>query len=148
MVQAMKDAAGSFGVTLRDAPCRNDADIEAVIAALAQEGHGGLLPIAEIFNQMHGQTIGALSLKYKVPTVVFSPQLMESGGLISYAIDFPDLYSRSADYVNRILKGEKPASLPVQAPTKFKLTINVRTAKALDLTIPTALLATADEVID
>lgn len=148
MVQAMKDVAGSVGVTLRDAPCNSDADIEAVIAALSREGSGGLLPIAEIFNQMHGKTIGALSLKYRIPTVVFSPQMIEGGGLISYAIDFPDLYRRSAEYVDLILKGEKPANLPVQAPTKFKLTINLRTAKALGLTIPTSMLATADEVIE
>ena len=148
MLQAMKEVAGSIGVTLRDAPCRNDADIETVIATLAQEGSGGLLPIAEIFNQMHGKTIGALSLKYKVPAVVFTPQMMEGGGLISYATDFPDLFRRSADYVDRILKGEKPANLPVQAPTKYKLTINLRTAKALGRTIPTALLATADDVIE
>jgi putative ABC transport system substrate-binding protein len=143
MFQAMKDVAGSIGVTLRDAPCHNDADIETAIAALAQERRGGLLPIGEIFNQMHGKTIGALSLKYKVPTVVFTRQMIESGGLILY-----DIIGRSADYMDRILKGERAANLPVQAPTKFKLTINLRTAKALGLTIPTPLLATADEVIE
>jgi putative tryptophan/tyrosine transport system substrate-binding protein len=144
MFQAMKDAAASFGVTLRDAPCHDDADIERVIAGLAQQGSGGLLPIAEIFNQMHGKSISTLALKYKVPTMVFSSQMIESGGLISYAIDFPDLFRRSADYVDRILKGKALANLPVQAPTKFKLTINLKTAKALGLTIPTALLAAAD----
>jgi putative ABC transport system substrate-binding protein len=144
----MKDVAASVGVTLRDAPCNSDADIEAVIAALSHEGRGGLLPIAEIFNQRHGKTIGALSLKYKIPTVVFTPQMIEGGGLISYATDFPDLYRRWAEYVDLIFKGEKPANLPVQAPTKFKLTINLRTAKALGITIPAAMLATADEVVE
>lgn len=148
MVQAMKDAAGSIGVTLRDAPCQSDADIEAVMSALAQQGSGGLLPIAEIFNQMHRKTISALALKYKIPAVVFTPQMIEDGGLISYATDLFDLYRRSADYVDRILKGERLANLPVQAPTKFKLTINLRTAKALGLTIPAALLAITDEVIE
>jgi putative tryptophan/tyrosine transport system substrate-binding protein len=148
MLKAMEGAANSFGVTLRDAPCHDEAEIEAVMAGLAQRGGGGLLAIAEIFNQMHGKAIVALALKYKIPTNVFSPQMIESGGLMSYAIDFPDLYRRAAGYVDRILKGEKPADLPVQAPTKFKLTINLRTARALNLGISTTLLALADEVIE
>jgi len=148
MLRAMQDVAQSMGVTLRDAPCYDDAGIEAVMAALAREDSGGLLLIAEIFNQMHGEVITTLALKYKIPTNVFSRQLAESGGLISYAIDFPDLFRRSAAYVDRILKGEKPADLPVQAPIKFKLTINLRTAKVLSLTVPLRLLATADEVIE
>ena len=148
MLRAMQDVAQLMGVTLRDAPCYDDAGIEAVMAALAREDSGGLLLIAEIFNQMHGEVITTLALKYKIPTNVFSRQLAESGGLISYAIDFPDLFRRSAAYVDRILKGEKPADLPVQAPIKFKLTINLRTAKVLSLTVPLRLLATADEVIE
>jgi putative ABC transport system substrate-binding protein len=148
MLQAMEGAGKSMGVTLRDAPCHDDAGIEAVMGALAQEDGGGLLLIAEIFNQMHGEAITTLALKYKIPTNVFSRQLVESGGLISYAIDFPDLFRRSAAYVDRVLKGEKPADLPAQAPTKFKLTINLRTAKVLGLTVPLRLLATADEVIE
>jgi putative ABC transport system substrate-binding protein len=148
MLRAMEAAAKSFGVTLRDAPCHDEAEIEAVIAELAQRGGGGLLAIAEIFNQMHGKAMTALALKYKVPTNVFSPQMIKSGGLISYAIDFPDLYLRAAGYVDRILKGDKPADLPVQAPTKFKLTINLKTANALGLTISTTLLSIADEVIE
>jgi len=95
-----------------------------------------------------GKAIGVLALKYKIPTNVFSPQMIESGGLISYAIDFPDLYLRAAGYVDRTLKGENPAELPVQAPTKFKLTINLKTANALSLTISTALLSIADNVIE
>jgi putative ABC transport system substrate-binding protein len=148
MLGAMEGAANSFGVALRDAPCHDEAGIEAVMAGLPQRGAGGLLAIAEIFNQMHGKAIGALALKYKIPANVFSRQLVESGGLMSYAIDFPDLYLRAAGYVDRILKGEKPADLPVQAPTKFKLTINLRTARALNLSISTTLLALADEVIE
>jgi len=148
MLGAMEGAANSFGVTLRDAPCHDEAEIEAVMAGLAQRGGGGLLAIAEIFNQMHGKAIGALALKYKIAANVFSRQLVESGGLISYAIDFPDLYLRAAGYVDRILKGAKPADLPVQAPTKFKLTISLRTARALNLSISTTLLALADEVIE
>ena len=148
MLEAMQGAANSLGVVLRDAPCHDEAGIEVVMAGLAQRGGGGLLAIAEIFNQMHGKAIAALALKYKIPTSVFSPQMIESGGLMSYAIDLPDLYRRAAAYVDRILKGEKAAYLPVQAPTKFKLTINLRTARALNLSISTTLLALADEVIE
>jgi putative ABC transport system substrate-binding protein len=148
MLRAMEAAAQSIGVTLTDAPCHNDSDIEAAIAALARGGSGGLLAIAEIFNQLHGKAIVSLALKYKIPTNVFTPQMIESGGLISYVIDIPDQYRRSATYVDRIFKGEKPADLPVQAPTKFKLTINLKTAMALNITIQTALLSTADEVIE
>jgi putative tryptophan/tyrosine transport system substrate-binding protein len=148
MVQAMEEAAKSIGVAVRNAPCRDHAGIESVMASLAQGGGGGLLAIAEIFNMMHRQVIGDLAIKYKIPTIVFSPEMIASGGLISYAIDFPDLFTRSASYVDRILKGGKPIDLPVQAPTKFKLTINLRTAKALGLTVPLTLQAGADEVVE
>lgn len=148
MLAAMEPAARSMGVTLRDAPCHDDAEIEAVMASLAQVDGGGLLAMAEPFNQAHGLAIVRLALKYKIPTNVFLPQMIEGGGLISYAIDFPDLFARSAAYVDRVLKGEKPADLPVQAPTKFKLTINLKTAKALNVTMAPALLGTADEVIE
>jgi putative ABC transport system substrate-binding protein len=92
--------------------------------------------------------IGNLALKYKIPTIVFTPQMIASGGLISYTTDLLDLFSRSASYVDRILKGEKPADLPVQAPTKFKLTISLKTANALGVTVAPALLNNADEVIE
>ena len=148
MLQAMENGAKSIGVAVRDAPCHDDTDIEAVMATLAQGGSGGLLALGDIFNQVHGKAIVALALKYKVPTVVSTRQITESGGLMSYALDIPDLFRRSADYVDRILKGEKPADLPVQAPTKFELTINLRTAKALSITVSDKLLGTADEIIE
>jgi len=148
MVRAMEDAAKSIGVVVRDAPCHNDADIEAAIAALAQAGNGGLLTLGDVFNQVHRDTIATLALKYKVPTVVNTRQMLESGGLFAYIIDIPNLFRHSATYVDRILKGEKPADLPVQAPTKFALMINLKTAKALGVTIAPALLNNADEVIE
>ena len=148
MLAAMEPAARSMGVTLRDAPCHDEAGIETLMVSLAQAGGGGLLTMAELFNQAHGLAIVGLALKYKIPTNVFVPQMIHGGGLISYAIDFPDLFVRSATYVDRILKGEKPADLPVQAPAKFKLTINLKTAQALNVTIAPALLETADEVIE
>ena len=148
MLRAMEGAARSLGVTLRDAPCHDDAGIEATMTALAQAGDGGLLAIAEVFNVIHRQAIATLALKYKIATHVFTPQMIESGGLMAYVIDYPDLFRRSAVYIDRIFRGEMPANLPVQAPTKFHLTINLRTAKALGLNVPASLLALADEVIE
>jgi putative ABC transport system substrate-binding protein len=105
------------------------------------------LALGDVFNLAHREAIVALALKYNIPTVVDTRQITESGGLMSYGIDFPDLFRRSATYVDRILKGDKPVDLPVQAPTKFELLINLKTAKALGVTVPETLLATADEVI-
>jgi putative ABC transport system substrate-binding protein len=148
MLRAIMDAAKSFGVTLRDAPCHDDAGIEAVMVALAQDGRGGLLALGDIFNQVHHETINVLALNYRIPTVVNSKQVTESGGLMSYTVDIPDLYRRSATYVDRILKGAKPGDLPVQRPIKLELAINLKTAKALDVTITQTLLVAADEVIE
>jgi putative ABC transport system substrate-binding protein len=148
MLQAMENGAKSIGVAVRDAPCHDDTGIEAVMATLAQGGAGGVLALGDVFNQVHREAIVALALKYKVPTVVNTRQITESGGLMSYALDIPDLFRRSTDYVDRILKGEKPADLPVQAPTKFELRINLKTAKALSITVSDKLLGTADEIIE
>jgi putative ABC transport system substrate-binding protein len=148
MLRGMEDGAKSIGVTVRDAPCHDDAGIESVMAALAQGGCGGLLALGDVFNQVHREAIAALALKYKVPTVVNTRQGVESGGLISYSTDIPELFFRSATYVDRILKGEKPADLPVQTPTKYELVINLKTAKALGIEVPPTLLARVDEVIE
>ena len=149
MVRAVTNAAKSIGVAVRDTPCRDDTEIEAVVAALAQGGGGGgLLVLGDIFTQVHREAITSLALKYKIPTVVNTRQITESGGLIGYVLDIPDLFSRSTIYVDRILKGEKPGDLPVQLPTKFELIINLKTAKALDVAISPALLATSDRVIE
>lgn len=127
MLWAMEDAAKSFGVTVRDALCHDDAGIEVVMAALARGGHGGLLALGDVFNQVHREAIVALALKYRIPTLVLSRQVTEGGGLMSYSLDLPDLYRRSTAYVDRILKGAKPGDLPVQRPTKFELVINLKT---------------------
>jgi putative tryptophan/tyrosine transport system substrate-binding protein len=148
MVRTMEDSAKSIGVVVRDAPCRDETGIEAVMAALAKEGGGGLLALGDIFTQVHREAIAVLSLKYKIPTVVNTRQAVESGGFILYGVDIPDLFRRSATYVDHILKGKKSADLPVQAPTKFRLLINLKTAKALGLTVPPNLLALADEVTE
>jgi putative ABC transport system substrate-binding protein len=104
MMRAIIDAAKSFGVAVRDAPCHDDAEIDAVVAALARGGGGGLLALGDVFNQVHHEAIVALTLKYNVPALVNSRQITETGGLMSYSLDFPDLYRRSASYVDRILK--------------------------------------------
>jgi putative ABC transport system substrate-binding protein len=148
MVKLLENAAPFVGVTVQDAPCHDDAGIEAVMASLSLGGNGGLLALGDIFNVAHRETIVGLALKYKIPTFVNARPMIEGGGLMLYGPDFPDLFRRSATYVDRIFKGEKPAGLPVQTPTKFALVINLKTAKALGVTIPPKLLFTADEVIE
>jgi putative ABC transport system substrate-binding protein len=148
ILRAMEDATQAMGVTLRDAPCHDDNEIEAVMVSLASGGGGGLIALGDIFNQVHREAIVALALKYKIPAAVNSRQIIEGGGLFFYGPDFPDLFRRSAAYVDRILKGEKPVDLPVQAPTKWQLVVNLKTAKALGIEIPAKLLFTADEVIE
>jgi putative tryptophan/tyrosine transport system substrate-binding protein len=148
MVRAMDDAAKALGVVLREAPCHDDGEIQAMMSALARDGRGGVLALGDAFNQVHRLAIIALALEYRIPTVAAERQITEIGGLMSYTIDLPDLFRRSATYVDRILKGAKPSDLPVQLPTKFEIAINLKTAKALGVTITPSLLATADEVIE
>jgi putative tryptophan/tyrosine transport system substrate-binding protein len=148
MLRALEKGAKAFGVTVRDGPCHDDAEIEALLASLARNGSGGLLALGDVFNQIHRQAIIAAALKYRVPTIVNTWQMTEEGGLMSYTIDIPDLYRRAAAYVDRVLKGAKPGDLPVQRPIKFQTLINLKTAKALGITVAPQLLATADEVIE
>jgi putative tryptophan/tyrosine transport system substrate-binding protein len=119
-------------------------EIERAVAAFARTANGGMIATATATSSVHHDLIVALAARYKLPAV-YADRL--NGGLISYSPDRVDAFRRAAGYVDRILKGEKPAALPVQAPTKYELVINLKTAKALGLTIPTTLLATADEVI-
>jgi putative tryptophan/tyrosine transport system substrate-binding protein len=107
-----------------------------------------LLVLTDIFTIVHRATILATAAQHRLPTVYFARSFTEAGGLMSYGIDYADLFLRSAAYVDRILKGASPQDLPVQEPTKFELAINLRTAKARDITLSTTLLATADEVIE
>jgi putative tryptophan/tyrosine transport system substrate-binding protein len=147
-VRAIEEAAPSFAVTMRAAPCHDDAEIEAMIAGLAREGRGGLIALPDPFILVHREAIVGIAGRHSVPAVYPFRFLATMGGLMSYGVDQYDIYRRAASYVDRILKGEKPGDLPVQAPTKFELVINLKTAKALDITIATSLLATADEVIE
>jgi putative ABC transport system substrate-binding protein len=122
--------------------------IEAAVASFARMPHGGLIPAASAATALHRDLIIALAARHKLPAVYFDRNFVAAGGLISYGIDFVDQYRRTAGYVDRILKGEKPADLPVQAPTKFETVLNLKTAKALSLTVPDAVLVRADEVIE
>lgn len=148
MMRAIEQAAPAFAMSAQGTPCRDDAGIEAVIAELANAGRGGLLVLTDIFNIVHRDTILAAAAKHRLPTVYFTRSFTDAGGLMSYGIDYADLFLRSAAYIDRILKGINPRDLPVQQPTKFELSINLRTAKARDITLSTTLLATADEVIE
>jgi putative tryptophan/tyrosine transport system substrate-binding protein len=145
---AIQAVAASFGVETIPLGVRDAGEIEHDIAAFAQGSNGGLIVTGSAWAVVHRKLIVALAARHKLPTVYWDRAPVMSGGLISYGVDLPDQYRRAADYVDRILKGEKPADLPVQAPTKYELVINLKTAKALGLEIPPSLLARADEVIE
>ena len=127
---------------------RDAGEIERAVAAFARISNGGLIVTGSAMASLHRNLIVALAARHKLPAVYPARYFAAAGGLISYGPDFVDQYRRAASYVDRILKGEKPADLPVQAPTKYELVINLKTAKALGLEVPPMLLARADEVIE
>jgi len=141
-------AAPSFGVEVRPVGVRDAPEIERAVTAFARSSNGGLIVTAIPPSAVHRELIVALAARHRLPAVYSFRYYATSGGLISYGPDTTDQFRRAADYVDRILKGEKPADLPVQAPTKYELVINLKTAKALGLTVPDSLLARADEVIE
>ena len=141
-------AAQSIGVKANAAPVHDIAEIERVIAALAGEANGGLMSVPDVFLAVHRDRIIDFAARYRVPAVYQYRYFTGSGGLISYGPDPLDQFTRAAEYIDRILKDAKPADLPMQTPTKYELVINLKTAKALDLTIPPTLLARAVEVIE
>jgi putative ABC transport system substrate-binding protein len=145
---AIQGVAASFRVELTALDVREAAAIERSIGSFAQEPNSGLIVLANPTATVHLDLIVTLAARHRLPTIYPYRYFTVGGGLISYGVDNLDLYSRAAAYVDRILKGEKPADLPVQNPTKFVLAINLRTAKALGLTVPPTLLARADEVIE
>jgi ABC-type uncharacterized transport system substrate-binding protein len=144
----IQSVAASLGVEVSPVNVRDAVEIERAIAAFARSPNGGLIVTASALSAVHRDLIIALSARHKLPAVYYERYFVGAGGLISYGPDFVDQYRRAAGYVDRILRGEKPADLPVQAPTKYVLTINLKTAKALGLEVPTTLLARADEVIE
>ena len=127
---------------------RDAAEIEHAIAAFARSANGGLIVTGSPLILAHRDLIIALAARHKLPAIYIERFFVTAGGLISYGPNFLDQYRRAAGYVDRILKGEKPADLPVQAPTKYELAINLKTAKALRLEMPQSVLARADEVIE
>jgi putative tryptophan/tyrosine transport system substrate-binding protein len=146
---AVQTVAPSFGVELTPVGVRSADEIERGVATLARSANGGLIVVGPMSSvQLHRTLIIALAARHRLPAVYGSPVWSKAGGLISYGADPLDQYRRAAEYVDRILKGEKPSDLPVQAPTKYELVINLKTAKAMDLTVPETLLARADEVIE
>jgi putative ABC transport system substrate-binding protein len=146
---AIQTVAASLGVEVTPVGVRDAGEIERAITAFARGSNGGLIMVGPPSSvQRHRDLIIALAARHRLPTVYPGNFFVMSGGLISYGADPVDQYRRAAGYVDRILKGEKPADLPVQQPTKFELVINLKTAKALGLTVPDTLLARADEVIE
>jgi putative tryptophan/tyrosine transport system substrate-binding protein len=140
--------APSFNLQYAAAPVSNVADIQEAIDASALESNCGLIVIGGTVTSANREAIVQLTAQHRLPTVYAFRYYVTSGGLLSYGVDGVDLFRRAAKYVDLILRGAKPADLPVQTPTKFELAVNLRTAKALGLTIPPSLLATADEVIE
>jgi putative ABC transport system substrate-binding protein len=143
-----KAAAASLGVEAIVAPFNDMPTLESLVAAEAREPNSGLVVIPDAFTQQHRAEIAALAARFHVPAVYWSHSFAEAGGLISYGPYLVDEYRRAAVYADRILKGTKPSELPVQAPVKFELVVNLKTAKELGLDVPPPLLTAADEVIE
>jgi putative ABC transport system substrate-binding protein len=146
---AIESLGPTVGVDVRSLPFRNPTDdIESAVAAFAESTRGALVILPTAINNHHRKRIISLAANHRLPTVYPYRYFVTDGGLMYYGIDSVDLFRRSAFYVDRILKGEKPADLPVQAPTKYELVVNLKTAKALGIDVPPTLLARADEVIE
>jgi len=144
----IQSVAPSVGVDVTPMNVRDAGEIERAVTAFARSGNGGLILTASALAAVHRDLVIGLAARHKLPAVYVSRYFVAGGGLISYGADFVDQFRRAAGYVDRILKGEKPADLPVQAPTRYELVINLKTAKALGLDVPPTLLARADEVIE
>jgi putative ABC transport system substrate-binding protein len=141
-------AAASFSIKLDANPVDSPRELETAVSGLERERGDSLIVIPDSFNLVHREQIIALTARYRIPTIYPYRFAVREGGLISYGIDQVDLFRNAASYINRILKGERPADLPVQTPTKFESAVNLKTANALGLAVSPSLLATADEVIE
>jgi putative ABC transport system substrate-binding protein len=144
----IQSVASSSGVEVVPVNVRDPAEIERAVTAFVRDGTCGIVVTASALTLVHRDRIIALAARLRLPAVYPRRIYVDAGGLTSYGFDVVDQYRRAASYVDRILKGEKPADLPVQAPTKYELVINIKTANALGLTVPPTLLARADEVIE
>jgi putative ABC transport system substrate-binding protein len=145
---AIETAAASLGVAMSRVPVVTAAEIVAAVTALAREPDGGLVVMPDPFIVPNRELIMALALRHRLPAVYTFTNMASEGGLVAYGVNSVDLYRRSADYIDRILKGAQPGELPIQAPTRFDLVVNLKTAKAMGLKIPEAFLVRADEVIE
>ena len=148
MISNIKTAAGSLGVQLLILDARKPDEFDAAYMAMAKERVAALFVFGDAMFSVHRARLAELAIKHRLPTMYTNRPHVEAGGLMCYAPNFFDLWRRAATYVDKILKGAKPADLPVEQPTKFELVINLKTAKALDLTIPQSLLLRADELIE
>jgi putative ABC transport system substrate-binding protein len=146
--RSFEDAAGSLAIQPTIAHVHGLADIEQVIKTVAEQSNGGLFFAPDLTVSAHSQQIVAIVAQHRVPSIYSERVFVNIGGLMSYGTDRVDLYRRTASYVDRVLRGEKPGDLPYQQPTKYELIINLKTAKAFGLTVPPSLLACADEVIE
>jgi len=148
-LRLIQDAAASTAIKTVATPVQNPADIQRAIQTFAQEAKGGgMIVLPDVLTTGQRALIVKTAAQYKVPAIYAYRYVVAEGGLASYGVDVADLYRRAAGYVDRILRGDKAGDLPVQAPIKFELAINLKAAKALDLTIPPTLFAIADEVVD
>jgi len=147
-LREVRGALGTLAAELGEARVHNEPEIEAAVAVLARESGSGLIVAADPFTNSHRALIVRLAQRHRLPAVYGFREFVALGGLMSYGPDVIDIVRRSAGYVDRILKGEHPANLPIQQPTKFELVINLQTAKALGLTVPMIMQMTADEVIE
>jgi putative ABC transport system substrate-binding protein len=145
---AVQSVAQSFRLDLQPIGVRDAEEIERAINAFVRGSNDGLIVTASILTSLHRSLIIRLAAKYRLPAVYSAPNFVAEGGLIAYGPDRVDQSRHAAEYIDRILRGEKAADLPVQAPTKFELVINLKTAKALGLAVPPALLSTATEIIE
>jgi putative ABC transport system substrate-binding protein len=145
---SVQAAASTSGIEVNATPVHAKDEIEGVIAAQARDQGGGLILMPDPFNAANHEQITLLAARYRVPAMYYRREFAEAGGLIAYANDFAEQFPQAAAYVDRILKGAKPADLPVQAPTKFDLVINLKTAKSLDLDVPFSMQQRADALIE
>jgi putative ABC transport system substrate-binding protein len=147
-LRALQEAASAINRQINIVRASTETEIDTAFATLTQQAPGALLVAADPFFSIRRDQVVTLAARYKLPAIYFQREFADNGGLISYAPDFADGYRQAGVYVGKILKGTKPADLPVMQPTKFELVINLKTAKALGLTIPPGVLSIADDVID
>jgi putative tryptophan/tyrosine transport system substrate-binding protein len=145
---AIQTAAISLHIEVSPINVRDSSEIERDVAAFARSSNGGLIVIGSSSAQQQRHLIVSFATRHKLPAVYFTRLFVSAGGLISYGVDFIDQYRRAAGYVDRILRGEKPSELPIQAPVKYQMVVNMKAAKAIGLTIPPSVLTSADEVIE